>query len=133
MRTSLKPLIVLLSNTGMAIDFVTMKLSCINSSMINQYEKKQTGNSSSDVPYSLEILPGNTALLTISSFWIGSESAYKRFLKNAFLSIRQKETENLIIDVRNNEGGNDKRGAILLSWLMSEEFRYYDRLASHNK
>jgi hypothetical protein len=116
------------------IDFVTMKLSCINSSLISQYEKKQTGNSSSHVPYFLEILPGNTALLTISSFWKGSESAYKRFLKNTFLSIRQKETENLIIDVRNNEGGNDKRGAILLSWLMSEEFRYYDRLqAKTNK
>jgi hypothetical protein len=109
-------------------DSDTLKLPSINYTMIDQYEKKQTGKSSAHVPYSLEILPGNTALLTISSFWMGSESAYKRFLKRAFLSMRQKETENLIIDVRNNEGGNDNRGALLLSWLMNKEFRYYDRL-----
>jgi C-terminal processing protease CtpA/Prc len=102
--------------------------------MVGRYEKEPGGNTSAQEPYSLEILPGKTALLKISSFWMGREGEYKRFLKSAFLSIRQNGTNNLIIDVRNNEGGKDKRGALLLSWLMDKKFRYYDRLqATTNK
>ncbi len=114
-------------------EYITMKVPSISHSLIDQYEKTQESISSPAEPYTLEILPGNTALLTISSFWMGSENAYKSFLKNSFSDIRKKGINNLIIDVRNNEGGNDKRGALLLSWLMNEKFRYYDHLQAATK
>jgi C-terminal processing protease CtpA/Prc len=109
-------------------EYITLKVPSISHSIIDQYEKTQESDSSPAEPYTLEILPGNTALLTISSFWMGSENAYKKFLKNSFSGIRKKGIENLIIDVRNNEGGTDRRGALLLSWLMNNKFRYYDHL-----
>ncbi len=114
-------------------DYSTLKVPSISHSMIDEYEKEQNGNNSAEEPYSLEILPGKTALLTISSFWMGGDGAFKRFLKNSFSAMRQNGVDNLIIDVRNNEGGNDKRGALLLSWLMNEKFRYYDRLQATTK
>jgi len=114
-------------------EYITLKVPSISHSIIDEYEKTQESKNSPAMPYRLEILPGNTALLTISSFWMGSEKAYKRFLKNSFSDIRKKGIENLIIDIRNNEGGNDRRGALLLSWLMNEKFRYYDRLQVNTK
>jgi len=106
----------------------TLKVPSVSHTVIDQYEKEQLNNQADAVPYALEILPGNTALLTITSFWMGGDGAYKRFLKSSFSTIRQNGTENLIIDVRNNEGGKDNRDAMLLSWLMDEKFRYYDHL-----
>jgi hypothetical protein len=114
-------------------DYSTMKVPSVSHLVIDQYEKEQSSNTSPEEPYSLKILPGNTALLTITSFWMGGDGAFKRFLKNSFSTIRQNEIDNLIIDVRNNEGGNDKRGALLLSWFMNEKFRYYDRLQATTK
>lgn len=105
-----------------------LRIPAIAHPIIDEYEKKYSGEISHIKPYSLQILSGNEALLTISSFWMGSEQDYKRFLENSFSTIRQKGIKNLIIDVRNNEGGNDKRGSLLLAWLMNEKFRYYDRL-----
>jgi hypothetical protein len=109
-------------------DYTSVGVPSIPHSIIEQYEKVQSGSTSPGEPYSLGILEGNTALLTISSFWMGTDRAFKRFLNNSFSKIHELGIENLIIDVRNNEGGNDIRGALLLSWLMSEKFRYYDRL-----
>lgn len=105
----------------------------VSRSVIDQYEKEHPGNITPGEPYSIRFLAGNTALLTISSFWMGKEGEFKRFLKRAFLTINNSGSANLIIDVRNNEGGNDKRGSLLLSWLMKEKFRYYDRLEATTK
>jgi hypothetical protein len=114
-------------------DITSMNVPSIPRSIIDQYEKTHSGNNSPGAPYSFGILGKNTGLLTISSFWMGKDGEFKRFLKKAFSTINKSGIDNLIIDVRNNEGGNDKRGALLLSWLMSEEFRYYDRLEATTK
>jgi hypothetical protein len=111
----------------------SVQVPSISRSIIDQYEKTQSANTSPREPYSFGILEDNTSLLTISSFWMGSDREFKRFLKNSFATKREWGSDNLIIDVRNNEGGNDKRGAILLSWLMNEKFRYYDRLQATTK
>ncbi len=104
-------------------DISSVKVPSIPHSLVKKYEEDSEKNIPPEDPYSLEILPDNTALLTISSFWMGSDGKFKRFLKNSFSTIRQKGIDNLIIDVRNNEGGNDKRGALLLSWLMEREIQ----------
>ncbi len=109
-------------------DVFSITVPAIPHSKIDEYEKGQQGDTSPAQAYSLEIMGENTALVRISSFWMGKDGAFRRFLKSSFSTIRQKGIENLIIDVRNNEGGNDKRGSLLLSWLVDQEFRYYDRL-----
>jgi len=90
-------------------------------------------------PLRLEFLPeSQTALLTIKSF---NESVitkagqdYRKFMEAAFQEIKEKNISNLIIDLRGNRGGKDVFGALLFSYLMGKEFRYYDYLeTSTNK
>ena len=59
----------------------------------------------------------------IRSFWEEADGlSFEKFLKTSFQTIREKQVENLIIDLRNNEGGIDKRGALLMSYLTNKEF-----------
>lgn len=53
---------------------------------------------------------------------------WESFLANAFHRIQDAGIENLVIDLRNNEGGMDLWGAQLFAWLTDKPFRYYDRL-----
>lgn len=90
-------------------------------------------------PLRLEFLPeSNTALLTINTF-AGSEITktgqdYREFMEAAFQEMKQKDIQNLIIDLRNNGGGDDEGGSLLFSYLTDKEFRYHDYLeTSTNK
>ncbi|MFA5330197.1 MAG: S41 family peptidase [Prolixibacteraceae bacterium] len=95
---------------------------------IELYEKQQDERLINQSPLKLDFQTNETALLTISSFWDGTNRNYEQFLENSFETIKQQKVKNLIIDLRNNEGGMDRRGALLLSYLMDREFKYYDRL-----
>jgi hypothetical protein len=53
---------------------------------------------------------------------------FERFLDSSFAIIRQKRTQNLIIDLRDNEGGTDKLGKKLYAYIAQKEFLYYDRI-----
>ncbi|MBN1791532.1 MAG: hypothetical protein JW830_13605 [Bacteroidales bacterium] len=110
-------------------DKTFIKVPAISRTIIDAYEKQQAALKSGKAPYSLEFTSDKVALLTVSSFWLESkEKRYKKFLKESFAEIHDRGIQNLIIDVRDNEGGQDARGAWLLSYLMDKKFRYYDRL-----
>ncbi|NJO88376.1 MAG: hypothetical protein HC831_04950 [Chloroflexia bacterium] len=53
---------------------------------------------------------------------------YEKFLKESFREIKTRGTEYLIIDLRNNEGGIDRWGAMLYAYLTDKKFRYYKEL-----
>lgn len=53
---------------------------------------------------------------------------YERFLKQSFKEIRSKGSENLILDLRGNGGGRDNYGALLVSYLLPQEFGYFDNI-----
>lgn len=81
------------------------------------------------LPYQLEFLQGLTARMTISSFWEESKGlSYTKFLKNSFSALQDSGTKYLILDLRDNEGGMDNRGTMLMRYLTNRPFRYYDRL-----
>ena len=106
-----------------------IKIPSISHSVIEQFEEKINSQNSSKPPYKLEMKSKETALLTFSSFREETDSLkFNKFLKNSFNTIHDKHIKNLIIDVRDNEGGTDHRGALLLSYLMDRKFEYYDRL-----
>jgi hypothetical protein len=50
------------------------------------------------------------------------------FFQESFDAIKQKGTKTLILDVRNNGGGEDELGKRLFSYLLDQPFQYYDRL-----
>jgi cyclophilin family peptidyl-prolyl cis-trans isomerase len=87
--------------------------------------------SSPALPYRLEFLPGQTARMTISSFWEDAKGmSYKKFLTHSFSALQDSGTQSLILDLRDNEGGMDYRGALLMRYLTNSPFRYYDRLVA---
>jgi len=80
-------------------------------------------------PYQLEFKNAKTALMTIRTFWPdGEKYNFEAFLKESFAEINDKNIENLILDLRGNEGGKDAFGSLLLSYLVNADFRYYDKL-----
>jgi C-terminal processing protease CtpA/Prc len=75
---------------------------------------------------------GAIAILKISRF--GGTAGTKarkplgKFIDQAFGDIDAKKSAALILDLRNNGGGEDALGKLLLSHLVDEPFRYYDDL-----
>ncbi len=81
---------------------------------------------------SLEFKPNHTALLTIKTFSMGKlnqdESYFKIYLDSVFQTLKNKNITHLIIDVRDNGGGEDHNGSLLYSFLTDKPFSYYRSL-----
>jgi hypothetical protein len=58
----------------------------------------------------------------------GQSNDLKRFLKASFVAIKARGTQALILDLRDNGGGEDELGKDLLSYFVAEPFQYYDDL-----
>ena len=63
-----------------------------------------------------------------SSEFAESNISYPAFLKEAFNEFKENDIKNLIIDLRNNDGGDDEYGKILASYLFDKPFYYYKKL-----
>jgi hypothetical protein len=75
----------------------------------------------------LDFSPNGVAVLTVGTFET-KEARFNHFLENAFAEISRKQCGALIIDLRNNGGGEDGNGAALYSWLSNKPFSYYASL-----
>ena len=83
-----------------------------------------------DDMWKFEILPDNIAMLTLNSFglfgWKKMTIDYKAFLADAFQQMENQQITDLIIDIRENNGGNDEMANELFSYL-AEETPDYNR------
>ncbi len=69
------------------------------------------------------------AYLKIDNFIVKEENKDgATILKESFETIRDKNAATLIIDVRDNGGGEDALGKLLFSYLIDTPFSYYDAL-----
>jgi len=92
---------------------------------VQAHESSAEGSGS----FALSFLENNIAVLTIPYFWNPEKGpGFKKFLKRSFREINNRKTEHLIIDIRNNEGGKEVFGSLLLSYLKDQKFPYYDHL-----
>lgn len=57
--------------------------------------------------FKFEILNQQQALLTIDEFWWQDKKRFYGFTENVFKQLKEKQIQHLIIDVRNNGGGDD--------------------------
>ncbi|MBO0953067.1 S41 family peptidase [Fibrella forsythiae] len=74
------------------------------------------------------------ATLTIKRFWTEkNEQKFKPFLAEAFRQIDQKRVQHLILDLRDNEGGEENYGVWLYKYLAQKPFRYYDHISVRQK
>jgi hypothetical protein len=75
---------------------------------------------------------GKVALLKVNRFGGAADAKGKKdlraFFPEAFAEIDKKKASALIIDLRDNGGGADDLGKLLLSFLIDKPFQYYDDL-----
>lgn len=79
---------------------------------------------------------GKIALMTIYGFGGTIDAEKKKGLKDlykeSFAETQARGSKALIIDLRNNGGGQDELGKLLLSYLVDKPFKYYDDLIVNN-
>jgi C-terminal processing protease CtpA/Prc len=75
---------------------------------------------------------GKIGLLKIHGFGGFVDADRKKTLKDlyreSFAAMKMNGTKTLILDLRNNGGGADELGKLLLSYLVDKPFKYYDDL-----
>ena len=88
--------------------------------LIEGYEMKRSEvlNAKMDLKFfdkSAYLNPGNFS---------GDEQKYRNFIDSAFAEIKYSHSKNLIIDLRNNGGGNDSFSDYLVSYFANKPFRW---------
>lgn len=78
-------------------------------------------------PLRFEILEDqNTALMTIETFiYYDRVDYFRSFMDSTFHLIKEKKIDNLILDLRGNDGGDPFCAVILLSYLEKEPVPYF--------
>lgn len=71
----------------------------------------------------------NTAIITIRSFaYYGKDlPIFKSFIDSCFNQIKENEIENLIIDLRNNGGGDPFCGSYLIQYIADKSYTYFHK------
>jgi len=101
----------------------TENISCIHLDSLMKMKKRDTSISKENKPkdYSLSINKENkTAIIDFESF--NDVKIFKIFIDSAFQQIKENKTENLIIDIRNNGGGNSIIGDEFFQYISHENF-----------
>jgi len=78
--------------------------------------------------YKFKKVDKNTGVLTLESFAMGGpestgHKAYAKWLDSIFIDVKKNKLKNLIVDVRNNGGGNDPNDIITYSYLTQRNFQ----------
>jgi hypothetical protein len=112
---------------------ITVQLPAVPYEAIKRYNEQH--KPASQLPHRVTFSnDGQTAVMTIERFWSGeNEQKFKTFLAEAFHEIRMKHINNLILDLRNNEGGEERYGVWLYEYLAQKPFRYYDHISVRQK
>lgn len=67
------------------------------------------------------------ALLSIKSFSLNNKKKYRAFIDEFFQELAEKEISHLILDLRDNWGGNPYYASYLLSYLISTPTNYFGK------
>lgn len=108
----------------------TVTLPGVSVQTVREYAKsKKKAGKAAEKMLAFKMLDASTGLLRVGSFSKseikkGGQS-FKKFLRSTFKVIAQKQLKNLILDVRDNGGGDDGYGNLLFSYLTNRPFNYY--------
>ncbi len=114
-----------------------VKVKGINRKELNSISEKRYSDVARNLPPIELEYRANIAILTIRTF---GSAGYRRagisypvFMRSTFKELEEKNIQHLIIDLRNNGGGDDLYGKILVAYLMDKPFKYYEHLRVRNK
>lgn len=79
---------------------------------------------------SLRYDSSSSALMTINGF---SKGHLNNFFKRSFRDLRKNKTENLVIDLRANGGGDINKSVLLTKFLLNKSFKVADSVYSVSK
>ena len=79
-----------------------------------------------DVYYTLQLLDNKTALMNLLEF--NELEDFNLFADSAFRVLKEKGIDNLVIDLRENGGGDSDIGDELCQYLAKAPFRQYDKV-----
>lgn len=96
-----------------------LKLEAIRA--LEDYEMKREDILKQD--WELEFHSNEAVYLRPGAFG-GDEERYRRFIDSAFVEIKARNVENLIIDLRNHPGGDDSFGDYLVSYIADKPFKW---------
>ena len=81
---------------------------------------------SENTNFSFRILDDlSTAVIRIRSFVKHENDDFSGFLKSSFNQINSRNIQNLIVDVRGNDGGHPEYSINVLRYLMDKDFVYF--------
>ena len=89
----------------------------------NKPTKKQRRESSRSMQIDTAI---NTAIITLNTFTNGEGRHLRRFINQSFKSIKKQEIKNVILDLRNNGGGDVNMSILLTKYLRKTSFKVAD-------
>jgi hypothetical protein len=94
------------------------------------FEARRTRRASQPIVQLETSGPDAPAILTILGFGDpgGGEKSFPELLEESFVRLEEEGVVNLIVDLRGNGGGDDTYGALLVSYLTEEPFRYFERI-----
>lgn len=100
---------------------------------LEKASKDQLGIDEAYKPMHFQVIDEETGLLTIntfSKFWVRKQQnvRFRKYLKDTFRSIKEQNLSRLIIDMRENGGGNDAAGARLTRYLINQPFSYFRKM-----
>ena len=91
---------------------------------IEQLKKSDDSQNSSHESIEYNKLEEDIGMLRIESFWI-NEDQFNEKIKACFIQIKNDAIKNLIIDVRDNQGGSEVNGNEFLQYMTDKPFRMY--------
>ncbi|GAB4024031.1 S41 family peptidase [Spirosoma koreense] len=107
-------------------------LAPVTESMIKAYTESH--KPAPQKPFRLALVDDRTAVMTITEFFKKAEKlSFKQFLHDSFREIKAKNIQHLVLDLRDNEGGEEALGVLLYSYLTEKPFRYYDHISVRQK
>lgn len=104
-----------LSHTFPATTWDEIKRRCPSTKSNKQYQAYS---------YTIDSI-NNVAIMDITTFY--DVKRMEQFAESMFKELLEKNISNLIIDIRNNGGGDSRVGDVLLSYISSEPFIQFDK------
>ncbi len=117
------------SKRGQKVEVAGMAQQKIREAWRSRYPQDQPPSRAADLKFMDD---GAIAVMTIRSFGGMADAETKKnlrdFYQESFQEVHSKGSKALILDLRNNGGGQDDLGKLLLSYLVQKPFKYYDDL-----
>lgn len=108
------------TNTTKEINLKSVGNSTVNKSSRNRHSKSIDdllySDFDEDKNYSFEKIDSETAILTVNTFAL-NPTTYKKYLDSVFTDMKTNQFKNLIVDIRNNGGGDKPNDMLTLAYL----------------